>query len=414
MSAQICKPNSAQTDTISCTDQCTLTGCRMCQDDPGKGEIDGQVFDAIYSNEPVPAARVTLFLRGIQVDQTFTGPNGEFSFNTLNTRPECSTYRIIVDEYKDNPCTANGKNKPNCAGQLWNNPDVHLGALGGYWAYESNTFNTNTFTTDGVGEKDGKIYLVPKVGPNETLVVLTWNGDVSARPPNLQAIIPAPIRFWYCAANGYNPTNPPTDCNSIAYFSSPTYAVCSDPLPDQNGQCPATAQKRYSCAPPPFNGQSCVWEIYPGDDSLQDVYTEDSLPFGNIHCTDDHSQRIKNCVGDLSHSHVATLRYKRGDYAVTGQYTVHVDVPAGDPPSATYWKNINATIRVVTQNNLYVLPVSQAPLSPVCQQHVSFDGGGQDLGSYWLVFQQDARSGNMTVQNQLDCAGDVIPNADAP
>ena len=115
--------------------------------------IDGVVKDAVYSNMPVPNARVTLYLRGIRIGETFTTGDGRFEFRTLNTRPECGQYRIIVDFYQDNPCTGpSSDTRPTCLGQAWptGRPAEDESRNGGYWPYESDVFNVTNFAQVGL------------------------------------------------------------------------------------------------------------------------------------------------------------------------------------------------------------------------------------------------------------------------
>jgi cysteine-rich repeat protein len=165
-------------ENIGCGTSCGFTGCRRCSETPGDGVIGAQVFDAIYSNQPVPNARVTLYNRGVRVDETFTSASGTFAFRQINRNAECAQYRIVVDYYRDNPCTGETGRPADCNGQSWPtglaSPDE--GRNGGYWPFESQTFGYNNFLSRGINDTGGSIYLAPRVARDETLVIQTWNG----------------------------------------------------------------------------------------------------------------------------------------------------------------------------------------------------------------------------------------------
>jgi cysteine-rich repeat protein len=198
-----CQPGAPIKDVLSCAAACSITGCGRCSDATGNGFIAAQVFDAIYANQPVPNARVTLYNNGVQVSQTYTDKDGNFVFNNLSTLPQCNNYRIVVDFYTDNPCTGStGRPANGCNNQTWPTglaaPDESI--HGGYWPFTSNTFNAGSFTTAGIGDSNGHIFLAPRVGPGETLVVTTWNGSL---PRYMDAHVLLPDLEW----------NPPTSTN---------------------------------------------------------------------------------------------------------------------------------------------------------------------------------------------------------
>lgn len=153
-------------DLISCNRTCSYAGCRRCSDERGTGVITGYVYDAVYSTTPVQGARVTLYQNGVRLGEQTTSATGTFSFNTLNERPQCSGYRIVVDLNGDNPLTPSPRNES---------------INGGYWSYESNVFTVANFRAIGIENTNGKIFLIPRVGRDETLVVTDWN----ARLPSL-------------------------------------------------------------------------------------------------------------------------------------------------------------------------------------------------------------------------------------
>ncbi|MFA5129712.1 MAG: IPT/TIG domain-containing protein [Patescibacteria group bacterium] len=98
---------------VTCSQSCTFAGCQMCGEKPAgasasdplyKGIVEGQLFDTL-SQQPVPNARVTLFYRGLQVAVITSGQDGYFKFENLDRHSGCGQYRMIADEYGDNPKT---------------------------------------------------------------------------------------------------------------------------------------------------------------------------------------------------------------------------------------------------------------------------------------------------------------------
>jgi len=195
--------NPPKHDVLTCASACSLTGCQRCIDSTGHGSISGTVYDAIYSNQPVPHARVTLYNRGVRVKEVNTGEDGRFTIDAINSVSECTAYHIVVDYYQDNPCTGTA-GRGTCNGQIWpaSLPGVDEGVHGGYWPFESANFSVSNFRTQGLGDANGNIFLAPRVGPGETLVVATWNGSL---PRYMDAHLLLPDRFW----------NPPTSTNYV-------------------------------------------------------------------------------------------------------------------------------------------------------------------------------------------------------
>jgi len=351
--AATCQNYIGNTDVITCTQQCDLTGCKRCQDDPGNGQISGQVFDAVYSNQPVPGARVTLYLRGIRITDTLTAADGKYSFKILNTRPECSYYRIIIDFNKDNPCTGNPDSGPghlNCNGETW--PQglvVDEGQYGGYWPYESDIFGASNF-------QDGTIFLAPRVGPNETLVIVTWKGSLAKRYLDAHLVVP-PAMSYKLDGNIVKPKDPWVACD-------PTKEVCK---------------------------RDVYWSNAQGWSNL------DEIPHAHLYCFQPGSPD-ESCAGfDVAPE---TLRYKRGDWGLTKYYSFYlVDFFSGTaPPSYQVYNNFGVVVRVITQERIYKIQ-NPAPPAKKCG------------GKYWLVFQQDAGSGAI-IENgsgQSLCGGEYMP-----
>ena len=321
-------------ESIGCGTSCGFTGCKRCADTPGDGVIGAQVFDAIYSNQPVPNARVTLYNRGIRVSETFTSSTGEFAFRNVNRNSECSQYRIVVDFYRDNPCTGNTADRPvdGCNGQVWpaglTAPDE--GRNGGYWPFESQAFGYNNFLSRGINDTGGNIFLAPRVARDETLVIQTWNGNL---PPG-----------------GF------TD----AHVTLPDALV---PTRD-------------------------IYYAGPGNPDI-----DGTNPHGFLSCF--HSDGSVGC-GSFEVSPQA-IKYKRGTWALTGRYGYYlVDYsPTATPstPSYQYFESVSTTVRIVTEDRLFtVKPPITTPTDPGCS-----DESLDRKGKYWFVFSQEAGSGAITI-----------------
>ncbi len=177
-----CLAASPPQEILSCGNTCGLGGCGRCSDTLPAGQgatVQGQVFDAVYSFVPVPNARVTLYAQGVRVTETFTDEDGRFRVTGLHPRTECGGYRIVVDSYRDNPCTALSPTaaRPACGGSPRVGNGVNEATNGGYWPFESRLFSATNFAT-AVRNSEGKIFLIPRVGQNETLAVANWNGSL--------------------------------------------------------------------------------------------------------------------------------------------------------------------------------------------------------------------------------------------
>jgi len=328
----------ARQDVIQCDSSCGFNGCKRCVDTPGTGEISGQVRDAIYSNQPVPNARVTLFSRGVRVGEVNTNGNGEFTFNTINQNAACTNYRIIIDSYTDNPCTGTTSGRPGCNGQDWPSdltpPDESVN--GGYWSFESKSFAYSNFREAGLGDRNGNVYLAPRVGRGETLVVYTWNGALPG------------LRFL------------------DAHLLLPSIMRSSTRTGD-------------------------VYYDYPGN---PDITTMD--PHGYLACF--HPNGSSNCRGfDIAPE---SIKYKRGDWAVTGNYAYYVvdydELSALAEGTWAYKDAVSSTVRIVTEDHLYsVTPPTTRPTDPGCRDEQESDFPSD--GKYWLVFTQSAGGGAITI-----------------
>jgi hypothetical protein len=214
-----------------CTSSCQFGGCKKCSQDKGTGLIQGQVRDVVWQNQPVPGARISLMYKGVKVDETFTDENGKFKFNTLNTNPACTTYKIVVDSYADNPCTGADKARPKCNSSTWNANNILDESInGGYWPYTSGAFSKDNFKTAGVNSANGTIFLMPRVGKYETLTIVSWtSAPNSTVDPHL--ILPANLAYNEI----YNPNWPTTpypvsahdnDCLDPNSCSQLAYGIC--------------------------------------------------------------------------------------------------------------------------------------------------------------------------------------------
>jgi hypothetical protein len=164
-------------ELLQCGNSCNFSGCGKCSDESGTGKISGQIVDAVY-NQVVPAAKISLMYKGVQVAQTSTDDNGNFSLLTLNDRAECSQYKIVVEKYTDNPCTGSGAGRPSCDPNKspdWNYPyNVNEGNRGGYWPLTSQSFGVATFTQNVGSQGTNRIFLFPRPGVGEAYLTVLW------------------------------------------------------------------------------------------------------------------------------------------------------------------------------------------------------------------------------------------------
>lgn len=162
-------------ELVQCAPSCVFAGCARCSDESGTGAISAQIVDAVY-NQVVPFAKVSLFHKGVVVSQVATDEDGKFTFTSLNDRPECTQYKLVVDKYDDNPCTGKSAGKPNCgapAAPPWNYSDnVKEDERGGYWPLTTKTFSVNTFGEEVA--QNGRLLLFPRPGTGEAYVSVVW------------------------------------------------------------------------------------------------------------------------------------------------------------------------------------------------------------------------------------------------
>ena len=360
---QVC--TSLRSDVLACSTTCGYTGCHRCQDDAGTGEIRGNVRDAVYSNQPVPNARVSLYLRGIRLTETFTNGDGRFTLSGLNTRVECSQYRIVVDSYTDNPCTGPASpTRPSCAAQAWPaRPAENEGTNGGYWPFESDVFTITNFLSNGIHDRNGNIFLAPRVGPGETLVIHTWDGNLGGRYLDAHLWLPMTMkygieygRYLACAQNGRcasadNTRSLDRDCNTAADCGA-------------GNRCNA-----------------CVHDIEFTRQGMSDMSV---VPHSYLYCiAEDGSDRCNTFAVAPE-----TMRYKRGDWGLTGRYSYYLwdyyDTPT--PPAWQFYNTIQSTVRIVTQDRLYTV-------------HPPATGPSCGRGRAWSVFTQNAGDGTISIPN---------------
>jgi hypothetical protein len=316
-------------------------------------------MDALFFNQPVPNARVTLYNRGIRVSggETFTGPDGRFRFSTLDNNAACVNYRIVVDFYQDNPCTGTRPSGATCDGApvtVVRNVDESV--YGGYWPYESRTFSVSNFRTEGIRNSEGKIFLAPRVGPGETLAIHTWNGTT---PGYIDAHLVLPPSYEYIA------TGPgPTDL-----LGDNVYRECE---PSEDCQ----RELRWS--------------------GLQGNYDLNLDPHASLYCINTRAP-ADGCEGFVYAPQV--VKWKRDpEWANTGKYSLFL--VNFDNQGYTSYSSSLANVRIITEDRIYSV---DAPTTVSCTATTP----GR-VGKYWLVFQQEASSGAITFPTSataLKCPG---------
>ncbi|MCR4256741.1 MAG: hypothetical protein NUW08_03485, partial [Candidatus Uhrbacteria bacterium] len=372
----LCLTDSPARDVLTCSSSCGYSGCLRCGDEPGTGVISAQVFDAVYFDQPVPNARVTLYNRGVRVgDPTFTDGDGRFSFTTLNAVNECTNYRIIVDFYQDNPCTGarTGSPPPTCNGATPTIvPFSDEGVYGGYWPYESRTFGVSTFRMQGIRNSEGKIFLAPRVGPGETLVIHTWLGSLGGLYIDAHPVLPAVYEFRRTE------DGPRTDIEGDDVYE----------------QCEVA--------------EDCAREINYGWQGNVDMNRD---PHANLYCISAGESPIDGCQS----FNVApqTVKWKRdASWTPSGRYSYYLvnyhNVTLGSPNrSAHFFYFTSSTVRIITEDRMYAVDAPNR--APTCTDApASGTPNPNKNGKYWLVFQQDAASGAVSfpsAADELRCRG---------
>jgi cysteine-rich repeat protein len=347
-------------DAISCSRTCGYAGCRMCSDEHGTATISGQVLDAQYSSLGVPSARVTLYQRGIRVSEQFTDSSGRFTFTSMSNREECGQYRVVVDSTRDNPLT----------------PTINEARNGGYWPYESRIFTTATFLSDGIRNSDGKIFLIPRVGRNETLVVHTWDGSLGGRYLLSHLILPA--------NRGYRWSGTPADEGFVSGGSCGTLAADTRP----------------------WYEWPCIRDIHEQDNSagFQGHRDITHVPFARLFCAASLSTGADGGSCFRINTGPQATRYRLqgtvgGTAAGTFVYYLHDQVGARGQSSPDFYRRTKSTVYVVTADRFFTInPPEGNPTR--CDGH------------YWQVFHQDAVTGEIIIPTEASqayqCGGDTI------
>jgi cysteine-rich repeat protein len=442
---RVCNPGTIR-DTLSCASSCSLAGCARCGDSPGTGTISGQVLDAVNYVYPVPNARVTLYNRGVPVagGQAVTNNDGRFTISALDNNSACVSYRIVVDFYQDNPCTGPMTGRPagmTCNGLNWNDS---LGVSdesvnGGYWPYESATFGVSTFQSRGLNSDTNKIYLVPRVGVDETVAVTTFRGSNTTFLTYLEL----PIDQAYKADN----TTPAPEDMALCALSAkdghePNYGYPSDRTCVNNNDCTVTAASggratglclrsggRNLCSYPMCQ-RTLFWNAQ-GNQNLS------VTPHSEIVCRNISGASVTaGCYTARAAPYVA--RFKKGPWNRSGFYSYWlVDQSSGAAPSSwRYFTAASATVTIVTNDRIYkVTPPTTAPTCappltapiPNSQRPITLFPGPpawtapawcgniatestNGVGKNWLVFQENAVTGDIILNNQLLCRNSSIPN----
>lgn len=350
---------TAGRDAISCSRTCNFAGCKRCRDERGAQVISAQVIDAQYSGLAVPAARVTLYQRGARITEVFTDNEGNFTINTLSARAECSQYRIVVDSSQNNPKTVGVDESVN----------------GGYWPFESRQFTASDFNSVGIRNEGGKIYLIPRVGRGETLVVHTWSGSLGGRLLLSHLVMPS-NRAW------------------DGFTRAPILMSCGTTRPSS----------------------TCQRDIHEQDNpgGFQGISNLSAVPYARLFCSGVTSPTSDASCFGINTGPQATryrLQVPNVGVSVPGIFNYYISdqlsarTPVSSPVSAAFYRQTLSTAYVVTQDRIYTInPPEGTPTA--CS------------GKYWHVFSQDAVSGAVTIYTAVNgttpageaykCGGDLI------
>lgn len=357
--AEACMSDVAR-DAISCSRTCSYAGCRRCSDEHGTAVISGQVLDAQYSSLGVPSARVTLYQRGVRLSEQFTDASGRFSFTSMSDREECGQYRIVIDSTQDNPLT----------------PTINEARNGGYWPFESRIFTTATFLSDGIRNSAGKIYLIPRVPRNETLVVHTWDGDLGGRYLLSHLVLPANRGYRWSTAPGDDGFVSGGACGTLAADTRPWYEwPCLRDIHEQDNSGGFQGHRDISHVP--FARLFCAASLSTGTDGGS-CYRINVGPQATRY-------RLQGTLG--------------GTAAGTFVYYLHDQVGRPGQSSPDFYRSTKSTVYVVTADRFYTINPPEGRTSR-CDGH------------YWQVFHQDAVTGEVVIPTDpaqaYQCGGDVI------
>ena len=375
----VCSHGATRNENISCGSSCTFSGCSRCQDTPGTGAIRAQVLDPVY-NLPVSGARVTLYYRGMRVTETYTDTAGLFSFNTLNEKSACGLYRVIVDFYGDLTSS------------------IHTSVNGGYWPFESGTFQALNFSAQipsaplgGVAgaASTPTIYLVPRVARGETLAVHTYDpgagytfADHLILPTSRgysvsQASFNIVLRGWQNTVDLADPSAPPLDHGLRDVHGSI--------WPDHGDVVDTTSL-----------GGSVVFQQAQGK--------FDAFPFASLACPFAPHGSCAVAIGGTTPIGPSIAHYQVNDgiestTAGSFAYYVENETSASSPAVISdYMSSVHDQVQVITFDHVYAVANPSS-------------SGSCDTGtSYWQVYHQAMADGSVVIDNRIQCAGDPLPS----
>lgn len=351
-----------RTDVVTCGRTCGFAGCQSCASQVGTDRISAVVRDAVHSNLAVQGATVTLLQNGRRIATQTTNAQGTFTFSNLNGNRACGGYRVYVELTRDNPVT----------------PDNEA-TNGGYWMYESNLFSVPTFEQEGIqsSESPGKIFLLPKVGRDETLVVHTWYGNLAENQ------------------NRY----------LLSHLIMPRdRAYQFTPGPGRGSDWSTSVACQAATTPGWIEGKLCYRDIreYVGGNEAQGNPNLNQVPHARLFC----SSGAGGVCFQVANSPQATrYLWKKPSGERSGNFNYFLAdqrsmLGRGMTPSYQYYRQTSSTVWIVTQSRVYkVLPPTTNPTA--CQ------------GKYWHVFRQDSVTGDITVMTSaadaFKCGGQAIP-----
>lgn len=367
--ATLCDQARPIDDIVTCSRTCGYAGCGVCSALGGNGVITATVKDAVFPAISVPAATVTLLQNGRRIATQTTDATGVFTFSNLNNNQACGGYRVLVEFGQDNPLT----NIVNTRGAFYNE-----GTNGGYWTYESDLFSVPTFRDQGIQNRQGLIYLIPRVGVDEAMAVHTWDG-------------------------------------SFAADYDGRYLLTHLILPQDRAYGWSTPFTSRVCPDHPFGGRTdtvCQRDIHEQDNggAFQGATNISEVPYARMFCP--ASGASGGCY------EVATgpqaIRYKINPTGIgTGRFSFYVTDQRGTQtqnltlPSYRLYSQTKSRVWLVTQNRIYRIdPPTQAP-APLPSRSTP-----RCSGKYWLAYQQDAATGEVTInrdQSAYQCGGERTP-----
>ncbi|MCI0479932.1 hypothetical protein L0Y59_05295, partial [Candidatus Uhrbacteria bacterium] len=215
---------------VQCSASCSFGGCGKCSDEVGTGVIKGQLWDGVYG-QVIPFARVSVFYKGILVNQVASDNDGYFTVTGLNNRPECGQYKLVVDKYDDNLCTGNLGDRPNCgapsAPPWMYSFSVDEGDRGGYWPYTSPIFSVKDFkaivSPTTPSEVGAQIFVYPRPATGEAYFAVTTGDWVTAAKGGRNNHLILPEQYAFAPKKGGDPVNyTPANC---VWESRPTADV---------------------------------------------------------------------------------------------------------------------------------------------------------------------------------------------